>query len=527
MGCCSSNTKERLKKEKNNQPEYDRKNFTKLNEIKSNEDIKIISTNLVRHNKEDISKYYTIVKKLGSGSFGSVYKVLHNQSSQYRAMKIVKILNLKFQEDDKSFLREIEILSQTDHPNIIKIHEYFIDDVYFYLITELIEGGELYDQINKRKHYSEEDAAVIFKQMLTAINYLHKKGIVHRDLKPENILLENKADLHIKIIDFGTSNYYSSNAKLKLKVGTPYYIAPEVLKKEYNEKCDIWSLGIILFVLLSGKPPFDGKNEKETISKVLQGEYSFETNTWQNISTEAKQFVTKLLTYNYKLRISAEEALNDAWLSKNLEIGKLKKSNTALSNNLSKNTASELLGDIDVIKPLDNLRKFGAIHKFQQATIAFLVRHACNNDMTKDLREIFELLDTNGDGTLSYQEIKEGFNKYYLNEKIAEKELEQILKRLDQDNSDSIEYEEFIRCTIDLESLLSNENLKIAFDSFDIDGNGSLSSNEIKQALGVLDDNSENAVIRNIIRGIDLNGDGDISFKEFKELMENAFKDIR
>lgn len=163
-------------------------------------------------------------------------------------------------------LNEIEILKQLDHPNILKLFEFFQDQKRFFLVTEFCNGGELFDKIAEEQYFSETDAAKIIKQILSAVNYCHQRSIVHRDLKPENILLNRDLnDPKITIIDFGTSGVFDPDQKMQQKYGTPYYIAPEVLGNSYDEKCDLWSIGVILYILLCGYPPFNGANDEQII----------------------------------------------------------------------------------------------------------------------------------------------------------------------------------------------------------------------------------------------------------------------
>lgn len=504
MGCSSSHTEEFEWKSRKSSHGF------VTNKINKESDIKILNNSLIQGKTESISKNYEITAKIGSGTFGKVYKVKHLLTGNYRAMKVVKKDTVNYQDDEKVFLKEIEILSLLDHPNIIKIYEYYVDDLNYYVMSELATGGELYEQIYKLKNYKESDTATIMEQLFSAINYIHQRGIVHRDLKPENILLETKnaSDISIKLIDFGTSNFFNKGKKLTLKVGTPYYIAPEVMKREYNNKCDIWSLGVIMYILLSGYPPFDGTDDNQIMDKVLKGKYSFAGKEWECVSDESKELIRKLLNYDYKSRISALEAMEDPWIVK-----------------YSRERKSTFTMELSNLKrPFENLRKFSAKQKLQQSTIAFLVRQVSNSDLVKELRSIFQTLDTNNDGTLSYDEIREGFKKYY-GEKIGDKEMEEIFEKLDQDKNMCIEYEEFIRCTVNLETLLTEENLKLAFSAFDKDNSGTLSPDEIKSVLGVIDSEDENSsLIREITRQIDENGDGMISFEEFKQLMIKVLK---
>jgi len=502
----SSSTRSAYKKKLNKQNTKFESKAELIKELITNpDDIKINTNNLVRENKAPLKNFYRIEQKLGSGTFAKVYQVEHIPTRQMRAMKVVKVDTVNYQDDDQLFLKEIQLLSELDHPNIIKIFEYFVDDVYYYIITELAKGGELYDQICNIKNYSENDAAIIMKQILSGIYYVHSKNIVHRDLKPENILLETnlKGDLFIKIIDFGNSNLCEKNNKLTMKVGTPHYMAPEVINKDYNTKCDVWSCGVIMYVLLCGSPPFDGPDDKSIQNKVRTGKFSFDNETWNTVSPEAKELICKMLTLDPKKRITAQDAVRDIWITKFAK-------NTHI-------TSEENLRRLR--RPFENLRRFRAQQKIQQATIAFLVHQVSSTEMIRDLRMIFKELDENDDGILTYEEIKNGFKKYYKDEKIAEKEVEEIVSRIDQDKNEFIEYEEFIRATVNLDDLLTEENLLLAFNAYDSDGSGELSHEEIKKALGLIEDETEINVIEKIISEIDIDGDGYISFKEFKELM--------
>ena len=213
---------------------------------------------------------------------------------------------------------EIAVLKDLDHPNIVKMYEFLEDEKRIYIVTEICKGGELFDEILNRSKFDEADAAIVMKQLLYAINYCHKKKIVHRDLKPENMLLEQDRDLEkIKIVDFGTSLSFDESRNLDEKLGTAYYIAPEVIKKKYNQKCDLWSCGVIMYILLSGEPPFnDPRADNEAIMKKVEiGKYDLTSGIWKTISKEAKDLVKKLLTYNPDDRIDAEQAMKHTWIA--------------------------------------------------------------------------------------------------------------------------------------------------------------------------------------------------------------------
>jgi len=175
------------------------------------------------------------------------------------------------------------------------------------LITEYCNGGELFERVKTMNGFTEKIAAFYMKQIISAVVHCHAQNIVHRDLKPENILFDSKKQsANVKVIDFGTSRRFDPSKKLTKTLGTPYYIAPEVLHKNYNEKCDVWSLGVILYIMLCGYPPFNGRNEKEILKRVETGIFSFDPEEWANISTEAKTLINKMLILDPSKRISAQ-----------------------------------------------------------------------------------------------------------------------------------------------------------------------------------------------------------------------------
>ena len=212
---------------------------------------------------------------------------------------------------------EVEILKKLVHPNIMQIFEFYEDKKNFYIITEFCEGGELFDKIIEKGTFSENEAAWIMKQLLSAVNYIHSNNIVHRDLKPENILLDTKKENIIKIIDWGTARFFDKSKKMNRINGTPYYIAPEVLAEKYDEKCDIWSCGVIMYIMLCGYPPFNAESDELILEKIKKGKFSFPPEEWDSVSPLAKDLVTKMLEFHPSKRLSANEALTHKWLVSN------------------------------------------------------------------------------------------------------------------------------------------------------------------------------------------------------------------
>lgn len=399
-----------------------------------------------------------------------------------------------------------------DHPNIIKLYEIFEDKKYYYLVTEHLTGGELFDKITDEEffeEFTESDAANIMEQLFSSINYLHSNDVVHRDLKPENLLLEKtvgtealggKEKFKIKIIDFGTATIYKKGQTLEERYGTPYYIAPEVLRENYNEKCDIWSLGVIMYVLLCGYPPFNGNTDKEIINAVKLGKYTLDEAEWDEISQEAKDLIRKTLTLDHKKRTSATDALRHPWFKE-----------YALKEKIEKSIAT---------KALTNLKNFNANIKLKQATLTFIVSQLVSKEEVENMEKIFMDMDENGDGMLSKDEIMNGYEKHF-GEIIEQEEVDKMFDAIDTDGNGTIDYSEFLMATISEQQLLSKEKLKAAFNMFDKDGSGTIDKQEIKDVLGA-DGGMDEQQLEKIIREVDEDDDGEISFEEFENMMKKV-----
>ncbi|KAK1443235.1 serine/threonine-protein kinase [Babesia gibsoni] len=447
---------------------------------------------------------YKAVKLLGKGSFGEVLLCLNRATGQQYAVKVIVKSSVKRKGDQESLLREVEVLKGLDHPNIMKIFEFFEDEKYYYFVTELYSGGELFDEIVSRKCFSEQDAAKIIKQVLSGINYMHKQNVVHRDLKPENLLLESKSpDANIRIIDFGLSTHCDVDTKMKEKIGTAYYIAPDVLKGVYDSKCDIWSIGVILYILLCGFPPFNGANETEIIKKVQTGKYSFDMPQWRKVSESAKDLIRRMITYNPAKRITAAEALEHHWIqymTKNVNI------------------------DLPALESsINNMKSFYLTQKLSQAALLYIGSKLLTKEESAHLTQIFSKMDKNGDGQLDRAELIDGFSEYLrlkgtpsddIDSINVEEQVDQILQGIDFDKNGYIDYSEFLTVAMDRRNLTRKDRLEKAFKLFDADDSGTISSTELAKIFGVSDLNQEEW--QRVLREVDTNNDGEIDFEEFK-----------
>lgn len=512
MGCSNSKVVEENSNENSKESNKNESNNMKIDTNPNNSEQTSSLTNKLKLkgilNNDELANHYKVIEKIGTGSFGKVYKVLHLKTGQERALKVINKAIIKLQDDEKQFLKEIELLSQLDHPSIIKVFEYFMENNNYYVVQELCKGGELYEQIYQIDCFTENSAAEIMKQLFSAVYYLHSMNIVHRDLKPENIMIENvnvsnSESFNIKLIDFGTANYYNPKKLMNQKIGTSYYIAPEVIQKKYNQKCDIWSCGIILFILLSGYPPFDGDTDDEIMEAVVRDNVSFEEPEWQNVSKEALAFVKKLLNKDYNKRISAEEALKDNWIV----------NSTSKHSKVNYNLSSQI----------QNFQKFDSKMKLKNAILAFMVHQLATEEMTRELRESFKKLDKSGDGRLSLEELREGFKEILKTQNrenlITDEEITRRFNAIDIDKSNYIEIEEFITVTINEELLMNEKNLRMTFDYFDKDKSGQLDSSEIENLLNYKGGEEDKNIVKELIVRYDTNGDGVLSFDEFKNLI--------
>jgi calcium-dependent protein kinase len=254
---------------------------------------------------------------------------------------------------------------------------------------------------------------------------------------------------------------FDDTKKLDEKLGTPYYIAPEVLAKNYGSKCDIWSCGVIAYIVLSGIPPFNGASDQEIMKKVKLGKFSFQDAVWGNVSDDAKDFITQLLTKDQDKRPTAEAALQHPWI---LKVNELQR---------------ESLNTDMAMGALKNLQNFNAQSKLKQATYAFIASQLLSKQEKEDIDKVFRAMDVNGDGKLSKTEIKNGYLEYF-GKSLTDEQIDDMFAQVDADGNGEIDYSEFVVATMNEKNLLSNNKLQTAFKMFDKDGGGSISTDEIK-----------------------------------------------
>ena len=463
----------------------------------------IVSTNsailpgtFIRINDNGFTDVYEIGGKLGSGAYAEVRSCTHRLHKASRAVKIIDKNMLSTEAIKAQFIQEVEILKLLDHPNIVRAYEFFEDQNKLYIVMEQCKGGELFDEIIKHQQFSEYQTAQIIRQVFSCIAYLHGIGVAHRDIKPENLLLDEKDDIfNIKLIDFGVAVKIGKSGLTGI-IGTPSYLAPEVIDGTYNEKCDVWSAGVIMYILLSGCPPFQNDVQEEMYNSIKDCDYIIEGYEWDSISDDAKDLIKKILVPQ-KSRLTAEKALQHRWLTKQLK--KDKKTPDSL----------KLM--------LDKLVDFNVDNKLQEATKLFIITQLMSTKEIKEARDIFQELDENGDGKLSREELLNGYKKF-IPAKSAEALVDKIMKEVDSDNSGFIDYNEFLKAAVDIQTFASPEYLQSAFNLFDKDNSGKISIDELKLVLG---QERDPEVFDQIIKQVDKNGDGEIDIEEFAAILKN------
>ena len=484
------------------------KEKTKLSQklLAAEMNLQVKQENLIIQEKGNPSKKYKPTKMIGSGSFGSVYEAKNTIFQNIVAMKVIK-KDPNNELDEQEIRNEIDILKKLSHPNIVKIYEFYISNSHYYIVTEFCKEGELFSYIKNK--YSERQLAVLFYQVFSGLWYLHDNKILHRDIKLENIMISQKEKdnetgeelFWAKIIDFGTAKIFEKNKKEKDVVGSSYYIAPEVLKQNYNEKCDTWSVGVILYMMLVGRAPFDGKDDEEIICKINSADYNSNEPRLMKHSPEVRDLVSKLLQKDTDKRYSAKEAIAHPWFQK---FG-----GRSLYSNFKR----------EEIEPyINNLFNYSFNSKIQQLVIAFLVHNLPSNESSIIVLKLFRYFNKSGSCKLSKEELINGLYDYRDKNEVN-KVVDHLFTLLDGDNNGFIEYEEFLRACVDKKTILTNTYLKYAFKFLDKEKTGTLNTQKIIKAFVLTPNKLLEAVFNNTLNSVDHDSDGIINFAEFQELM--------
>ncbi|CAI9779213.1 unnamed protein product [Fraxinus pennsylvanica] len=418
--------------------------------------------------KKNIEEKYLVDRELGRGEFGVTYLCIERETKELLACKSISKRKLRTAVDVEDVRREVAIMKHLPNDSsIVSLKEACEDENAVHLVMELCEGGELFDRIVARGHYTERAAAAVTRTIVEVVQLCHKHGVIHRDLKPENFLFANKKENSpLKAIDFGLSIFFKPGEKFSEIVGSPYYMAPEVLKRNYGPEIDIWSAGVILYILLCGVPPFWAEHAVYNLG----------------LGFEA---------------VTAKQVLEHPWLQN------------------AKKAPNVPLGD--VVK--SRLKQFALMNRFKRKALR-VIADFLSNEEVEGIKEMFAKIDADNDGIVSTEELKVGLQKF--NSQLAESEVQMLIEAVDMNGKGTMDYGEFLAISLHLQRMANDEHLHKAFSYFDKDGNGYIEPDELQDALmedGV--DDSAN-VAKDIFQEVDIDKDGRISYDEFVAMMKTG-----
>ncbi|KAE9355337.1 hypothetical protein PF008_g4116 [Phytophthora fragariae] len=448
----------------------------------------MFQTKLCMHHKTPWMDVYRNLGELGRGAFGVVEKVEHLKTHKHYAMKTVR-----FESGSKrhEFEREMDILRVLHHPNIVRMIETFEDDHHFYIIMELSPGGTLLDRVKARgKEFPEDEVKDIMRNLASVIQYLHSRNICHRDLKLENILIETLDNGgHIKLCDFGASTLYKLGASMRKVLGSVMYMAPEVLEGNYKEPCDMWSLGVIMYMLLSNKAPFYGDTEDELVESIFAGEISYAGKEWDAVSPEAKALLQKLLHVTPTDRFTAAEVLAHPWIKSN-------------EHAISPEVYDEFI---------PRVKAFCNYTPFQRAALV-AVAFCMSSQRVALHATVYNELNVAHNGELTLQELymAPALMRFQL-------DMEKIANALDQQNENGINLLEFIAATLSPEDAADEELLLSAFHVLDRSHRGAITKEDLKALLG---QHFDLPACQEMIKKADADKDGKMNFDDFVKMMK-------
>jgi calcium-dependent protein kinase len=464
--------------------------------------------------KVDINARYAMDKlTIGEGGYGKVF-VARDKGCDDRIVAVKKVTKTNDRDGEavSALQNEIELMKELDHPNICKLLGTFEQERDMYFIMELCEGGELFDRIIQMGHVDEKLTSNIVRQVSSGLFYAHGRGIAHRDIKPENVVFCSKdiKDTTIKLIDWGLAMSFLGKP-MTSAVGSFTYAAPEVIMsqnvKAYTQACDLWSLGVLTYVMLSGKPPFWG-SQHQHLRNAQAEKYPMSGAPWDRMKDEAKSFVKALLKANPSKRMTIEQVCAHPFLTKSVE-------------------GSAPVEQTQTV--LKNLKSFGNASSFSKMCITAVARQLGHTHL-KDIHSVFRELDANGDGTLSMEEVSMGLATMFGEGSPEYQEAKQLYEGMDLDGSHAIDYTEFCAAGLSQKETSSDSIIWGAFKAFDLDNSGFLELRDIQQILDHADvqDVFSSDVCKQcaeeILDKFDRDKDKKISFDDWKQLMSKAWE---
>lgn len=450
--------------------------------------------------------YYETDTLIGRGAFARVFAgTKKGEKSPLYAIKVVCKDEDDPEKQKEAMVKKIAIMRMLQsHPNMVTLHEVYSDEEGYHVVLENCEGGALFDEIVRRDHFTEKQAAEVMHQLLDFISFCHSKDIMHRDLKPENLLLEDRDEEHprIKVIDFGTAEFCKPGQKLTARFGTPHYVAPEVLLRNYDKSADIWSAGVILYILLSGYPPFKGRSDTVTLENVKLGQYDLSRECWKDISDSAKDLISKMLVKDITKRATADELLEHPWFQ---EV-------EHATHSLNPET-------------LKRLRTFSCMSKMKQLALKLLARNVTDEDLQK-LRDEFEAEDKDDDGRIDHMALHRALDRVGLG--LSEQYVSDLLAVCNVTEGMDIDYEELIVAMFDAEQRIISQGSVMThlFDEMDHDHDGYITAEDLLWAMQGNHHGNVRASLdlaREMLGEVGHEKDGRVTREQFNAIMRRQF----
>lgn len=442
----------------------------------------------------NISKFYNVDRRpFEEGMHSSVFMASHRKTRERYAVKKFS----KMKVESAQFENAVAMIKTLDHPNVIRLFDVFEDNRSFHLVLEYCGGNNLFERILEDSHFTERQAAGIMRQLISGVAHMHSKKICHRDIKPESLMLKQKADditsCTIKIIDFRTAVRFERRPRLQGRVGDVSYSAPEIVIGTYDQKIDLWSCGVILYLALAGYLPYVGDTDSQTLRRIVEDGLAFPSPDWHDVSQEGSMFVEALLAKDPMQRVTASEALQNVWLEQH----------------------APTVNNVPLVTAQHNMKSFCSYGKLKKAALHAMA-HRFTDDQVSKLRDMWSVLDVNGDGTVTFYELKAGLDRWGRRDAIDD--LVASLEAMDVDGDARLNYSEFLAAAVEKQHFRSEEACWAAFQAFDRDGDGVIDLQELTVALG-LDQEADMETVKEAMSKADRDGNGDIDFEEFKRMM--------
>lgn len=445
------------------------------------------------------NRYNISHKLIGKGAFAKVYKgrMSSNPSLKLAFKRFKKQL---FDSENKAVEEEAKILSMLDHPNIVKFYDAFEDDKYLYIVTEFIKGETLAQWLTKRQQpMSEADAAHVLHQLASAVNHCHMNSVAHRDIKLDNVMIDD--ELNVTIIDFGLAKIFSKSNQLKSRVGSPLFMAPEVSEGKYTEKCDVWSLGVLMYVLLSCRLPFSGNELAEVLLQSKQCDLALGSDFWSTTSADAKDLLQSMIAVSTKERISCQQVLSHEWFS-------LARDDTTDDSFENK--------EENVLEALKNFKCDSKLRKM----ILYLLAKMIDVKPSRSVCQEFNKLNAKCNGVLSKEELRNAFDKCQSN--VTDEELGNIINNLDFSGDQQINFTEYLVATLSESKLCQKKNIETLFCKFDRDGDGIILKEDIAREFKLINQPLSKTELKKILKPYDSQKNGYITYEDFEGIVMSS-----